>query len=168
MARLRAHVRRLRSILPCSRHAAVLAPALAGAASLSGCATPDGHAGAQHAAGAAQAEATCQAPGVLRLQSVLYFGQARPGGEIGEAEWQAFLRDEVHARFPNGLTHWQATGEWRGASGVGVEERTQVVVLLTDDSEKTRTAIEELIERYKTLFEQEAVLWVTSSICAVT
>jgi hypothetical protein len=115
-----------------------------------------------------QVSKSCEAPAVPRLQSVLYFGQARPGGEIGEAEWQAFLAEEVHARFPNGLTQWEATGEWRGASGAEVKERTKVVLLLNDDTAQTRKAIAELIDRYKSAFQQEAVLWVTSSICAIS
>ena len=168
MAGTRSPARRAGVGLFVSRQRVLLLPSLAGVALASGCATTSGHAGAQQGTGVSQAGTSCEAPAVPKLQSVLYFGQARPGGEIGEAEWQTFLAEEVHTRFPNGLTQWDATGEWRGASGADVKERTKVVLLLNDDTAETREAIEELIARYKAAFQQEAVLWVTSSICAVS
>ena len=59
------------------------------------------------------AEVQCGATAVSQLQTTLYFGLARPKGSVSELEWQVFLRDEVTTRFPEGLTVWEANGQWR-------------------------------------------------------
>ena len=110
---------------------------------------------------------TCTAPAVAHLRTLLYFGLARPAGTVSEAEWQAFVREEVTPRFPEGLTSWEVAGQWRRADGVIIQERSKALLLVHSDTEAARSAIQALILRYKQLFEQESVLWETSPICAV-
>ena len=62
-------------------------------------------------------------------KTTLYFGGARPKGSVSELEWQIFLRDEVTPRFPNGMTVWDAQGQWRGPQGEIAHERTKVLLL---------------------------------------
>ena len=50
----------------------------------------------------------CGTSAAPQLRTTLYFGLARPKGAVTELEWQIFLRDEVTARFPDGLTVWEA------------------------------------------------------------
>src|SRR5918993_2069487 len=50
-----------------------------------------------------------------QVRTTLYFGLSKQKGSVSELEWQTLLRDEVTARFPNGLTTWEADGQWRGA-----------------------------------------------------
>ena len=48
-----------------------------------------------------------------RISDTLYFGFDRPGGSlVTESEWSAFLSEIVTPRFPDGLTVWQASGQW--------------------------------------------------------
>ena len=101
-----------------------------------------------------------------QLRTTLYFGGARPKGTVSELEWQLFLRDEVTSRFPNGLTVWDAEGQWRGPDGKVAHERTKVLLLVHPDTEQARQTIRALIKRYRSAFEQEAVLWETSQVCA--
>ena len=101
-----------------------------------------------------------------QLKTTLYFGGARPKGSVSELEWQLFLRDEVTSRFPNGMTVWDAEGQWRGPRGEIGHERTKVLLLVHPDTEAARQAIRAVIDRYRKAFDQESVLWETSQVCA--
>ena len=117
--------------------------------------------------------ATAQAVGVRscgsfasQLRTTLYFGAARPKGSVSELEWQLFVRDEVTPRFPNGMTVWDAEGQWRKPGGEIGHERTKVLLLVHPDTEAARQAIRAVIDRYRKAFAQESVLWETSQVCA--
>lgn len=101
-----------------------------------------------------------------QLKTTLYFGGARPKGSVSELEWQLFLRDEVTSRFSNGMTVWDAEGQWRGPAGNIGHERTKVLLLVHPDTKEARRAIRAVIDRYRKAFEQESVLWETSHVCA--
>jgi hypothetical protein len=115
----------------------------------------------------AQAAAT-QTCGSAKPQhrTTLYFGGARPKGSVSELEWQLFVRDEVTSRFPNGMTVWDAEGQWRGAEGQLAHERTKVLLLVHPDTEQARQSIRAVIDKYRKAFDQESVLWETSLVCA--
>jgi hypothetical protein len=101
-----------------------------------------------------------------QLRTTLYFGGARPKGAVSELEWQLFLRDEVTPRFPNGMTVWDAEGQWREPGGGIGHERTKVLLLVHPDTDAAREAVRTVIGRYRKAFEQESVLWETSHVCA--
>ncbi len=103
---------------------------------------------------------------VPQLRTTLYFGAARPKGSVSELEWQLFLRDEITPRFPNGMTVWDAEGQWRGSDGKIGHERTKVLLLVHPDTESARQAIRAVIEKYRKAFEQDSVLWETAPVCA--
>ena len=109
----------------------------------------------------------CLAPSVQQLRTILYFGLARPAGTVSEAEWEAFVRDEVTPRFPEGLTAWEVDGQWRRADGKIIRERSKVLLLVHADTPTARARIEALIARYKGSFEQESVLWETIPVCVM-
>ena len=110
----------------------------------------------------------CGAMSSPQLRTTLYFGLARPKGAVSELEWQLFLRDEVTARFPEGLTVWEAEGQWRRADGIVDHERSKVLLLVHPDNTAARTAVRGLIERYRRTFDQRSVLWETARVCAAT
>ena len=60
-----------------------------------------------------------------QLRTTLYFGTTRPTGAVSELEWQMFLRDEVTQRFPDGLTVWDAQGQWKAPKGTIDQERLE-------------------------------------------
>ena len=110
--------------------------------------------------------AVCAPVGAAYTRTTLYFGMTRKTGNITAAQWKAFLREEVTPRFPQGLTVWEAGGQWRRADGAIVRERSKVLLLVHDNSDAVRAAVTSIIERYKQMFEQESVLWETAPVCA--
>ena len=95
----------------------------------------------------------------------MYFGTARPKGSVSELDWQVFLRDEVTKRFPDGLTVWDAQGQWRTPEGAIDQERAKVLLLVHADTERARAAVLEVIARYRQAFEQQSVLWESARVC---
>lgn len=86
---------------------------------------------------------------------------------MSEDEWQAFVRDEVTPRFPDGLTVWEVSGQWRQADGRIISERSKVLLLVHPDTPQVHAQVRALIARYKQSFEQESVLWETAPVCVV-
>jgi hypothetical protein len=113
-------------------------------------------------------EPACGATSAPQLRTTLYFGLARPKGSVSELEWQVFLRDEVTVRFPEGLTVWEAEGQWKAADGGIGHERTKVLLLVHPDTAAAREAVQTVIARYRAKFEQESVLWETARVCAAS
>jgi Protein of unknown function (DUF3574) len=91
----------------------------------------------------------------------LFFGSARPDGPaVTESEFQAFLDQCVTPRFPDGLTLLVGLGQFRGADGVPIEERSMLLILLYPDDARRESSskIEEIRDAYKQIFQQESVL----------
>jgi hypothetical protein len=107
----------------------------------------------------------CGDGGQLAVQELLYFGTETPSGRITPEIWAQFLNETVTPRFPEGLSVWQASGQWRSASGEVIREPSYVLSLLHSDGVDEDRAIQELLTAYKTRFQQEAVLRVRSSVC---
>ena len=107
----------------------------------------------------------CGASTAAQVRTTLYFGSARPKGSVSELEWQLFLRDEVTTRFPDGLTVWDAEGQWRAPQGPIEHERTKVLLLVHPDTAAARDAVQAVIDRYRKAFDQQSVLWETSRVC---
>jgi len=99
-------------------------------------------------------------------RTTFYFGLRRPRGVVDDAQWKAFLRDEVTSRFPKGLTVWEADGQWRRDDGRIGHERVKVLLLVHDESPATHAALRQIVERYKVLFQQKSVLWETVRVRA--
>jgi Protein of unknown function (DUF3574) len=121
--------------------------------------------------GAAQNAAvqSCGSASAPQLRTTLYFGLVRPkGGSVSELDWQIFLRDEVTSRFPQGLTVWEAEGQWKGADGAIGHERTKVLLLVHPDTAAARGSVQALMTRYRKTFDQESVLFETARVCAAT
>lgn len=100
------------------------------------------------------------------IQDALYFGTATPHGSIADRDFDAFVGDTVTARFPQGLTAWNASGQWRGADGKIVHETSHVLLLVHPDDARSDRAVSDIISAYKSRFEQEAVLRVRTGGCA--
>ena len=107
----------------------------------------------------------CGTTSAAQVRTTLYFGLARPKGSVSELEWQIFLRDEVTKRFPEGLTVWQAEGQWRSAAGTIGHEQSKVLLLVHPDSSAARQSVQAVIAAYLKTFEQESVLWESARVC---
>ena len=110
----------------------------------------------------------CGAASTPQVRTTLYFGTARPKGSVSELEWQLFLRDEVTARFPDGLTVWDAQGQWREPGGAVDHERAKVLLLVHADTSRARESVQAVIAQYRKMFDQQSVLWETARVCAAS
>ncbi|MDR5752774.1 MULTISPECIES: DUF3574 domain-containing protein [unclassified Caballeronia] len=118
------------------------------------------------AAGCAAVHETGCAQGEQRsVSDMLYFGTSRAAGTITSAQWSGFLRSAVTPRFPEGLTAWPASGQWRTAGGAVVHEASFVLILVHPDDDTSETAVRAIIGEYKSRFDQEAVMRVKSHAC---
>lgn len=99
------------------------------------------------------------------VQESLYFGTDKPAGRVSPEDWAQFLGESVTPRFPEGLTAWQASGQWRSASGAVIREPSYVLSLVHPPSGAAERAIRELVASYKARFQQEAVLRVKTNVC---
>jgi hypothetical protein len=113
----------------------------------------------------AQAPLLCAAPAQAMVAEHLYLGQATPHGEVSTATWQAFLDSEVTPRFPQGFSVWRVSGQWQSATGTLVHEPTQVLNIVHDGLPEARAAIAQIVQAYKSRFQQEAVLRVQTLTC---
>jgi Protein of unknown function (DUF3574) len=95
----------------------------------------------------------------------LFFGSAQPdGSSVSEQEFRQFLDREVTPRFPDGLTLFVGLGQFRHQSGVVVQERSMLLVLLYPaDQPESAGRIEGIREAYKRRFRQESVLRLDTS-----
>jgi hypothetical protein len=96
----------------------------------------------------------------------LYFGTAKPGGQVSADEWRAFVDEVITPRFPQGLSVWQASGQWKPAAGPIVRESSYVLNVVHESNAATDDAIIDIMVAYKARFQQEAVLRVRSPACA--
>jgi hypothetical protein len=110
-------------------------------------------------------EFKCPAGADRQVRDLLYFGSATPDGSVSAADWDAFLRDTVTPRFPDGLTVHAANGQWRGADGRIVREPSWVLELVHVDDARSEDAVDAIAEAYKSRFRQEAVMRVSSPAC---
>ena len=107
----------------------------------------------------------CSGDGQTAMQELLYFGTETPSGHVTPEEWTQFLSEMVTPRFPEGLSSWQASGQWRSVSGQIIREPSYVLSLVHPDDLVPDKAVQEIITSYKTRFKQEVVLRVRSSTC---
>jgi hypothetical protein len=93
-----------------------------------------------------------------RVQSRLFFGLRAPTGPVSDSAWETFLADVVTPRFPDGLTVFQASGQWRGTSDRLEREPSRVVEIVHDESRDAGRRIDEIVAIYKTRHQQESVM----------
>jgi hypothetical protein len=99
----------------------------------------------------------------------LYFGTQRPGGApVTDAEWAAFLDEEVTPRFPDGLTVLKGNGQWRNSQGIVTKETSAVLIVLYEPSAEKESAIEDIRAAYKDRFDQESVMRVDAGTQCVS
>jgi len=109
----------------------------------------------------------CPPPLVKAPVVQLYFGRRlRTGGEVTQAEWQRFLAEEVTPRFPDGLTVFEARGQWRGG-GVIENENSKVLLILGAgiSASDMDTRIDTIAGAYEKRFQQRSVLRVDVEGC---
>jgi len=105
------------------------------------------------------------------VRSELYFGVGEEANEradqpvLGEAEWRAFLDQEVTPRFPDGLTVVDAYGQWLFR---GREEPnrlpSKILIILHENTAQRRNDIDAIRLAWKQLSGHQSVLWAASPV----
>ncbi|HEY4990327.1 MAG TPA: DUF3574 domain-containing protein [Opitutaceae bacterium] len=102
------------------------------------------------------------------LRSELYFGFGPlDAGDDGarEMRWRSFLDREVTPRFPDGLTVYDAYGQWRNRTTAATSRlRTKVLVILYEDTPANRGAIDAIRVAYKAATHDQSVLLATERV----
>ncbi|ALZ97122.1 choline dehydrogenase [Leclercia adecarboxylata] len=111
------------------------------------------------------ADNTCKADNQMQ-QTTLYFGLNRPAGEaITGQEWQQFVDQDVTPRFRDGLTVFDARGQWLGNDGKVARESSKALMLIHGKDARSESNIEALRGIYKQRFAQESVMRVDQPVC---
>ena len=107
---------------------------------------------------------TCDDKAMIETQ--LFFGLSRPtGGTVSESDWNEFLQSEIVPRFAEGFSVVDNTGFWLdGKSRRTIMENSKIVSRLLRPGDAAE--ITQIIESYKTRFEQESVLRMDTAVCA--
>lgn len=99
------------------------------------------------------------------LRTELYFGMRpadKPAQLVREAQWRAFLDEEVSTRFPDGLSVLDVYGQWRGKGQTQIQRLpSKLLVLLYPDTPQNRAAIEAIRLAWKQRTGDQSVLRVT-------
>jgi hypothetical protein len=102
------------------------------------------------------------------LRSEMYFGVGPvdvSDGGVGEIRWRAFLDREVTPRFPDGLTVFEAFGQWRDSGQTQPSRlRTKVLVILHEDTPANRAAIDAIRLAWKAATHDQSVLLASQSV----
>jgi hypothetical protein len=109
----------------------------------------------------------CTAPLKPAVAIDLYFGRDKPaGGEVTDAEWGAFVTEVVTSRFPDGLSVFNSSGQYREPTGRIVRERSKRLVVIVFDAPAHKAKVIEIVEAYKQRFGQYSVFRVEQPVCA--
>lgn len=113
-------------------------------------------------AAAAQPALQCNAPQKPWAVAELLFG--RTG--VSDASWARFLAAEITPRFPDGLTVFDARGQWRNPSGNAIlRQRSTVVMIAVPPSADNDARLRQIIEAYKARFRQKSVGLIMRPAC---
>jgi hypothetical protein len=99
------------------------------------------------------------------VADTLYFGTQTPDGAVTPTQWSQFLGDVVTPRFPQGLSVWPASGQWRSSDGSITREGAYVLNLLHPHDSANDAAVREIAADYKRRFRQQAVMRVRTPAC---
>jgi len=97
----------------------------------------------------------------------LMFGR-NIGNRIGvsEGDFGRFVDREIMSRFPNGLTVFNAAGQWRDeVSNKIAREPSKVVQIVLPGQVDDIARLNEIVEAYKRRFKQQSVVMIVRPAC---
>ena len=103
----------------------------------------------------------CTAPQKPMLDVELLLGR----GSASDARWKQFLAREVTPRFPDGLTVFETTGQWRDPATKAITREKSRVLRIIVSADIARDKIDALAAAYKTQFAQKSVGIVIRPAC---
>ena len=113
------------------------------------------------------AASSCPAPLKPAVEVDLFFGgDAGQGRAVSDAEWAAFMAEEVTPRFPDGLSVIDVAGQYREPSGRMVRERTKLIVVVVFDAPVHLSRVQAVIDAYNRRHNQNSVFRTEHAVCA--
>lgn len=95
------------------------------------------------------------------IRTDLYFGRDIPGGgEVSDNDFQTFLNNVVTPLFPDGLTIFDANGQYLDSTDTIIKEKSKSISLFFNDTQQNKNSIYDIISKYTQQFNQESVLQV--------
>jgi hypothetical protein len=92
----------------------------------------------------------------------LLFGRDR----VNETRWSQFLADEITPRFPDGLTVYDAKGQWRAPGSDKIaQQRSKVVMIAMPPATDNDARLQQIVEAYKGRFKQQSVGLIVRPAC---
>jgi hypothetical protein len=103
------------------------------------------------------------------IQTDLYFGRnISGGGTVTESDFQTFLNNVVTPLFPDGLTVFDADGQFLDSTGKLIKEASKLLTLIFEDTTLNEISVNDIIDTYLERFNQESVLAVFDLDVAVS
>ena len=93
----------------------------------------------------------------------LYFGMSSDRGDISEQDFKNFLDTAITIRFPEGLTIYDASGQWNEKNQI-LHEKTKVIEIAAYDSSNVLNKVNAIRTSYKTIFHQSSVLLIRENV----
>lgn len=87
------------------------------------------------------------------------------GRSGSEAKWRAFLAREVTPHFPDGLTVYETTGQWRDPATKRITRERSRVLRIIVPVDMARDKVDAVATAYKSQFAQKSVGIVVRPAC---
>ncbi len=85
---------------------------------------------------------------------------------VSERSWSRFLAAEITPRFPDGLTVYDAKGQWRPPGSKEIRrERSKVVMIAMPADAGNDARLQQVIDAYKARFRQLSVGLIVRPAC---
>ena len=85
---------------------------------------------------------------------------------VSETQWMQFIDNEITPRFPDGLTVFDATGQWWDPTSKKiVRESSKIVLIVLPGNAEDLPRLNELAETYKRRFKQQSVGMILRPAC---
>lgn len=85
---------------------------------------------------------------------------------VGERAWERFVAAEITPRFLDGLTVFDARGQWRAPGSTRISrERSKVVMIAMPPGAENDARLQQVIEAYKARFKQQSVGLIVRPAC---
>lgn len=106
------------------------------------------------ASATAQSGLQCSGAQKSWIVAELLFGRSN----VSDKAWDRFLAAEVTPRFPDGLTVYDARGQWRDPKTQKISrERSKVVMIAMPPADDNQTRLDAIVGAYKSQFKQQSV-----------
>jgi hypothetical protein len=110
----------------------------------------------------------CQDGQKQQQMAELIFGRGirARGLGVSDNDWMLFVDDEITPRFPDGLTVFEAAGQWRDRTSNKIfRERSRIALIILPGDAQDLARLNEITDAYKRRFRQQSVVVIIRPAC---